>query len=87
MEITWDDQWIGFDNAISIAVKKEFANNMCFGGTMAWSVDFDSGDGSISSVGYVDPDIWTGSEPGATCEPPCILVLPPYPLTTTETVT
>ncbi|KAF2705719.1 glycoside hydrolase family 18 protein [Pleomassaria siparia CBS 279.74] len=43
MEITWDDQWIGYDNADTIARKKAWADDMCFGGSMAWSVDFNSG--------------------------------------------
>ncbi|KAF2855392.1 glycoside hydrolase family 18 protein [Plenodomus tracheiphilus IPT5] len=45
MEITWEDQWIGYDDENTIARKKSWANNQCFGGTMAWSVDFNSGPG------------------------------------------
>ncbi|KAM7183639.1 Glycoside hydrolase superfamily [Rhypophila sp. PSN 637] len=41
-ELTWDDQWIGYDDADTIKAKKEWANNQCFGGTMAWSIDFNS---------------------------------------------
>ncbi|KAI9712955.1 MAG: hypothetical protein M1812_006702 [Candelaria pacifica] len=44
--ISWDDQWIGFDDADTIALKTSFANSVCMGGTMIWSVDFDSGAGS-----------------------------------------
>ena len=44
-EITWDDQWIGYDDADTIKQKKAWADNQCFGGTMAWSVDFNSGAG------------------------------------------
>ncbi|KAM7214793.1 Glycoside hydrolase superfamily [Rhypophila decipiens] len=44
-ELTWDDQWIGYDDADTIKAKKEWANNQCFGGTMAWSIDFNSGVG------------------------------------------
>ncbi|KAF2640323.1 glycoside hydrolase [Massarina eburnea CBS 473.64] len=43
MELTWDDQWIGYDNADTIARKKGWGDSQCFGGTMAWSVDFASG--------------------------------------------
>lgn len=39
-QITWGDQWIGYDDEETIAAKKEFANSMCFGGTMVWSIDF-----------------------------------------------
>ncbi len=44
-QITWDDQWIGYDDDETIALKKTFANDLCFGGTMIWSVDFNSGAG------------------------------------------
>ncbi|KAK8051637.1 glycoside hydrolase superfamily [Apiospora rasikravindrae] len=45
-QITWDDQWIGYDDEETIARKKAWADNQCFGGTMAWSIDFNSGAGS-----------------------------------------
>ena len=44
-QITWDDQWIGYDDADTIALKKVWADGQCFGGTMIWSVDFNSGSG------------------------------------------
>ena len=44
-QITWDDQWIGYDDAETIALKKKQASELCFGGTMIWSVDFDTGNG------------------------------------------
>lgn len=44
-QISWADQWIGYDDADTIALKKQWASNMCFGGTMIWSVDFNSGIG------------------------------------------
>lgn len=46
MELTWDDQWIGYDDESTIARKKAWADDQCFGGTMAWSVDFNSGAGN-----------------------------------------
>lgn len=44
-QISWDDQWIGYDDAETVAMKKKWASGLCFGGTMVWSVDFDSGTG------------------------------------------
>jgi len=44
-QITWADQWIGYDDPETIAMKKEWASGYCFGGTMAWSIDFASGFG------------------------------------------
>lgn len=39
-QITWDDQWIGYDDEETFAAKKNFADGLCFGGTMVWSIDF-----------------------------------------------
>lgn len=44
-QITWEDQWIGYDDAETVAMKKKWASGLCFGGTMFWSVDFDVGNG------------------------------------------
>ncbi|KAH9234490.1 glycoside hydrolase family 18 protein, partial [Colletotrichum gloeosporioides 23] len=39
-QITWDDQWIGYDDEETFAAKRAFADGLCFGGTMIWSIDF-----------------------------------------------
>lgn len=39
-QITWDDQWIGYDDEETFAAKKRWADGKCFGGTMVWSIDF-----------------------------------------------
>ena len=39
-QLTWDDQWIGYDDDETFAAKERFADGMCFGGTMVWSIDF-----------------------------------------------
>lgn len=44
-QITWDDQWIGYDDEETVAMKKQWASGLCFGGTMVWSVDFNTGNG------------------------------------------
>ncbi|KAI9697328.1 MAG: hypothetical protein M1820_007834 [Bogoriella megaspora] len=44
-EISWGNQWIGYDDHDTWALKKKWANGLCFGGTMVWSVDMDSGQG------------------------------------------
>lgn len=31
-QITWADQWIGYDDAETIALKKAWADGQCFGG-------------------------------------------------------
>ncbi|CAF9911284.1 MAG: hypothetical protein ALECFALPRED_007221 [Alectoria fallacina] len=45
-QITWEDQWMGYDDVKTITMKKKWASGYCFGGSMVWSVDFDSGLGS-----------------------------------------
>lgn len=50
-QITWDDQWIGYDDEVTFAAKKAFADGLCFGGSMVWSVDF-LVDGSGSGNDY-----------------------------------
>lgn len=47
-ELVFDDQWIGYDDEETIELKRKFANNYCFGGLMAWSVDFEPGTASNS---------------------------------------
>lgn len=38
-QITWGDQWIAYDDEDTLALKKQWADQYCFGGTMVWSVD------------------------------------------------
>ncbi|KAK0114603.1 hypothetical protein ONS95_014088 [Cadophora gregata] len=61
MEITWDDQWIGYDDEQSFELKRQFADSLCFGGTMYWSIDFNSGAGE----GGLEPEVTTDG----TCGP------------------
>ena len=40
-----------------------------------------------SGIVYINPSIWTESDPEVFCKPPCILVFPPLLLTATTTIT
>ncbi|KAF5574913.1 glycoside hydrolase family 18 [Fusarium subglutinans] len=53
-ELVFDNQWIGYDDRETIELKREFANNYCFGGLMAWSVDFEPG--TASNSGDLEPE-------------------------------
>jgi hypothetical protein len=64
--ITWDDQWIGYDDEETVSAKKLVANQYCMGGTMAWSVDFNSGAGS-GTTPPVSTDGTCGPLGGAVC--------------------
>ncbi len=59
---TWDDrqqslyathydQWVGFDNQRSIALKVKWAYTMSLGGTMFWTLDFDDYTGKFCNEG------------------------------------
>jgi hypothetical protein len=39
-EASWDDQWISFDDADTIAKKLGLANDRCLGGTALWAIDY-----------------------------------------------
>nr|AIT18909.1 chitinase [Hirsutella thompsonii] len=42
--VTWDrDQWLSWDDARTIKMKREYANKRCLGGTMVWAIDLDDG--------------------------------------------
>ncbi|CAG1976172.1 unnamed protein product [Fusarium graminearum] len=43
------------------------------------------GDGGDDAV-YIDPTIWDSKNPTAGCQPPCTLVLPPWPLSSKTTI-
>ncbi|KAF3931084.1 hypothetical protein ABW20_dc0106593 [Dactylellina cionopaga] len=40
-ELKWDDQWMGYDDDETFAMKLGVANDLCMGGSMVWSIDFD----------------------------------------------
>ncbi|KAK1978685.1 hypothetical protein LZ30DRAFT_598587, partial [Colletotrichum cereale] len=38
--IHWDnDQWVSYDDAETLIMKKSFANSRCLGGSMIWALD------------------------------------------------
>ncbi|OAA63386.1 class 5 chitinase 1 [Niveomyces insectorum RCEF 264] len=42
--VTWDkDQWVSWDDAQTLKLKQDFANERCLGGTMVWAIDLDDG--------------------------------------------
>lgn len=47
----------------------------------------DGGDGDgDGDILYIDPTIWSSDKPTAGCQPPCTLVLPPWPLSSMTTI-
>ncbi|KAK4447096.1 chitinase [Podospora aff. communis PSN243] len=42
--VTWGgDQWVSWDDALTLKMKQDYANRRCLGGTMVWAVDLDDG--------------------------------------------
>ena len=44
-QITWDNQWFGYDDHDTMKMKMKWGDEHCLGGTAVWSIDFDSGAG------------------------------------------
>ncbi|RGP81325.1 glycoside hydrolase family 18 [Fusarium longipes] len=42
--VTWDsNQWVSWDDAETLKMKLDYANEHCLGGTMVWAIDLDDG--------------------------------------------
>lgn len=44
-QITFDDQWISYDDHDTFVAKTKYADEHCLGGTMIWSIDLANGNG------------------------------------------
>ncbi|KAK7962737.1 uncharacterized protein PG986_003562 [Apiospora aurea] len=44
--ISWDDQWVSYDDGQTIAQKLDFASCLCLGGKLIWAVDLDDTKGT-----------------------------------------
>lgn len=78
--LIWDDQWIGYDDNETIALKKSWASSHCFGGTMIWSVDLYSGSGSgdiPDGTGSSSSDPGGGGGQGSSDPEPKIVYIDP----------
>ncbi|KAL3418149.1 class III chitinase [Phlyctema vagabunda] len=66
-ELVFDnDQWVAYDDEETIALKTAFANKRCLGGTMIWSIDYDSPSSSTNPDGSTPTET---SKPTATALP------------------
>ncbi|KAF4943273.1 hypothetical protein FSARC_14968 [Fusarium sarcochroum] len=43
--VTYNDQWVAFDDAETLRQKSEYAQSHCLGGLMVWTIDHDTRDG------------------------------------------
>ncbi|KAI2627732.1 glycoside hydrolase superfamily [Hypoxylon sp. NC1633] len=60
--LVWSGQRIGYDDLERIAMKKSWASDYCFGGTMIWSIDLYFGSGSGNTP---DENSSCSSDPGS----------------------
>jgi chitinase len=87
------DSWVGYDDQETLALKESFANSLCLGGLMIWSIDYDaqagaqlpSDTGNDKDLVWVSPEIWKQPNPQVYCQFPCTVVLPPFQGVTAST--
>jgi chitinase len=52
--VTWDsNQWVSWDDTVTLGMKVSYANSHCLGGVMVWAIDLDDGTliGSLTGTG------------------------------------
>ncbi|RNA12043.1 chitotriosidase-1 isoform X1, partial [Brachionus plicatilis] len=49
--LTFDNQWIGYENQESVILKASYIKDMCLGGAMVWTIDFDDFKGTFCDEG------------------------------------
>lgn len=88
-----ETQWVSYLDEQNKDARAKLYRSMHFGGTSDWAIDLQPplhDKGSTGSSGgeiYLPPSIWDSPSPQVACEPPCTLVQPPLPLTSSEVVT
>ncbi|KAB8225906.1 hypothetical protein BDV33DRAFT_198320 [Aspergillus novoparasiticus] len=48
--LTWDNQWLTYDDAETFSLKVKFALEECLGGVMVWAISHDTEDGKYASA-------------------------------------
>lgn len=43
--LTWDDQWVTYDDETTLQQRLDFARTACLSGVMVWAVNHDTNDG------------------------------------------
>jgi hypothetical protein len=61
-EVTWDDQWMSWDDSNTFGKKAELANDRCLGGTALWALDYSTCAGGGGAPG-------PGAGPGSSAAP------------------
>jgi chitinase len=89
-----DTQWVGYMDDDVKADRQVLYKELQMGGVVDWAIDLNGfgGDtiaaGPAASIVYPPPSIWDSANDRWTgCTPPCVIVLPPYPLSEPHAVT
>ncbi|OBT95608.2 hypothetical protein VE01_05878 [Pseudogymnoascus verrucosus] len=86
-------QWVGYIDSDVKADQKALYKLLNIGGVVDWAIDLEGfgGDtiasGPSTNIVYPPPSIWSSSDRWTGCNPPCIVVFPPYPLSAPHAVT
>lgn len=84
-------QWVGYMNDTTKWRRTDLYRTFNMGGISDWAVDLNEfmyGEDSetLDDLVYISPVLWDNPSPQVTCQPPCTLVLPPFPLGSTTTI-
>ncbi|KAJ9293520.1 CAZyme family GH18 [Paecilomyces variotii] len=86
-------QWVGYMDDSVKQDRTKLYESLHMAGVIDWAIDLDGygvddvSPGPGGNLVYPPQSIWDSTDPQIGCTPPCIFVLPPYPLTGTHTVT
>lgn len=86
-------EWVAYMDTDTKRSRTRYYQGLNMGGTTDWAVDLQSFSSSSSSnplenqtTVVLDESIWTGDKPNVKCHPPCVFVLPDYPLGGTSVI-
>ncbi|KAK6337057.1 hypothetical protein TWF718_009843 [Orbilia javanica] len=72
--MSWDDQWVSFDDAESMAFKRHWAASKCLGGLMIWALDQDTPNNvglaasiGVTQAGFLALGVEEGRAPRTNC--------------------
>ncbi|KAJ9374868.1 CAZyme family GH18 [Paecilomyces variotii] len=86
-------QWVSYLTNATYSNRVSWVQGMNFGGISDWAMDLETSyysngteEGGGSGVVFIDPGIFTETDPTIACIPPCTFVLPPWTLSTPTTI-
>ncbi|KAF7171570.1 hypothetical protein CNMCM5623_003945 [Aspergillus felis] len=48
--LSWDDQWLSYDDEVTLKMKLDYARKSCLGGVMVWAISHDTADAKYSKL-------------------------------------